>query len=1173
MRKAFDIQVLRSIRGSAGRFLAILLIVALGCGFYAGLRMTGPDMRVAADAWYDGTHLYDVEAISTLGFEQRQVDAISKVEGVEAAMPARSVDVMASLNGSQYAMRMHSLDETAAQGSVATAPNVVESDDAGYLNRLVLEQGTWPTKAGEAVLSADRVMNETVHVGDTVTIDYGATDLDDVLATREFRVVGLAHSSLYTSDAAMGTTSLGSGKIQQYLYVTDESFAADMPYTEVYLGVRGAAEELAGSDEYQARVDAVTARLDAMGDKLAQDRLEQLRDDAQSELDDARSEYEDAKREADEKLADARAELEDGQARIDDGQRELDAAAKKISSGKKKLSSGAKRLEQKKDELAAGKEAWEKQRADLEQAIEQAKAGRAQAEAKLADAQAGHDKAAAALAEIEQGIAAIEAKLSDLRGQRAAAKKTLESAETAAKASADDPEASAEASAQVNEAEQSIAALDAAIAALEGNDASTAADPNLASLSAAKAEAASGLAQADEGLAQIAAGIEEADKGIAQAQAGIEQGDASIADAEAQIAAAQKEIAANRKKLAQAQAKYDDGVAALDDARAELADGWAEYERESDKAQRELDDAWADIQNAQDDIDALEPPDIYILDRTKNVGVQSVQADSERIDNIASVFPFVFFLVAALVALTTMTRMVDEERQLIGTFKALGYSKRRITGKYLLYAGAASTAGAALGIAVLAQVLPSIIQNAYAIIYNVPAPQGMLAYDPFLTLLAGALGVGITLVATWAAAARTLRETPAALMLPPAPAPGKRILLERLGALWRRLSFSWKVTCRNLFRYKKRFWMTTIGLAGCTALLLTGFGLHNAIWDIIDKQYGPIVCYNVHVDMEEEATAADVDDIVGILESAGNASAVSRAHTVNLQVGTGGVQDETRGVLTVVPRNAEDFQKAVNMRARETQEPVPFDGKSVVMTEKLSRLLGVGVGDEVALFEQDSIGNATGAPHRVRITGVAEYYVGDALFLGKDVYRQAMGGATKWNAVFANTDASVREPLNDALMAGKNVQTVAFNDETIDTYRTMLQSVNIIVVVLVAAAALLSFIVLYNLININITERRREIASLKVLGFTPREVNSYIFREVLMLTLIGAAIGLVLGVFLEGFVVSTAEVDYVMFGREIHAWSFVAAFALTIVFTCVVMLFMRPKLAAIDMVESLKSVE
>lgn len=1192
MASRFTTQVLRSIRESLGRFLAILLIVALGCGFYAGLRMTGPDMRLLADVWYDGTNLYDIQVVSTLGFTQRQVDMLAETEGVSATMPSQSVDVMTTLNESQYVMRMHSLDTEAAQESESSS-SMVLSDDGNYLNRLVLDSGSWPTGKGEAVLSADRVMNSTVHIGDIVKVEYGAIDLEDVLETREYRVVGLAHSSLYTNDAGMGASSLGSGKIQQYLYVDGSSFDDDYPYTEVYLQVEGASEYLASSDEYQACVDEVAHRISP--DVLSNDRLKQLKDDAQAELDDAKAEYEDAKQEADEKLADALAQLEDGQAQIDDGQAKLDKAAKQIKSGQRQLDDAAAKLAQGEKDAEAGAAAWKEKRAELEGTIAQAEDGLKQAEEGKAEAQAKKDELEGALAQVEEGIAAIESAIADLQSQLQEAQdgvsqaqagidacakgiaeidkklkdETLPEEERAALLAQKEQLEQTEAGLQeqLEAAEAGVAQLEAAIAGLEGEGS------DLAELKSQKAQIDAGIAEIDAGLAEADATIAQIEDGIAQAKAGIEQGDAAIADAQAQIEAGKKELDANRAKLNRAKSQYNDGVVELDNARAELADGWAEYESKKADADRELADAADKIANAQDDIDALEPPEVYVLDRTKNVGVQSVQADSERIDNIASVFPFVFFLVAALVALTTMTRMVDEERQLIGTFKALGYSKRRITGKYLVYAGIASITGAALGILALGQVLPFIIQNAYGIIYNVPLMDGLLPYEPTLALLAAAMGVGITLLATWAAAARTLRETPAALMLPPAPAPGKRILLERVSLLWHRLSFSWKVTCRNLFRYKKRFWMTVIGLAGCTALLLTGFGLHNAIWDIIDKQYGPIIRYNVVVEMDDDAADEDVVAVEEDLRSVGKARAIARAQTVNLQVGTGALEDETRGVAAVIPRSPSDFKQLVDFRVRQTQEQIPFNDRSVVITEKLANLLGVGVGDEISLFEQDSIGNPTGQAHRVTITGVTENYVGDQLYLGKEAYRDALGGKSEWNAVFADTDTGMRDELNATLMDASGVQTVAFNDETIDTYRTMLKSVNIIVVVLVVAAALLSFIVLYNLININITERRREIASLKVLGFTPREVNSYIFREVLLLTLIGAAIGLVLGISLEGFVVATAEVDYVMFGREIHAWSFGAAFALTIVFTCIVMFFMRAKLAAIDMVESLKSVE
>ncbi len=653
MARTFDIQIFRSIRQSFGRFLAIFLIVALGCGFYAGLRMTGPDMRWASDAWFDGTALYDVEVLSSLGLTQRQIDKIASVEGVEALMPARSVDVMTSLNGSQYVMRMHSLNVDSAAKSIVVSDNTVESDDPSYLNRLVLSSGSWPKDKGEAVLSADRVMNETVNIGDTVVVEYGSTDLDDVLDVREYRVVGLAHSSLYTNDASMGATSLGSGKIQQYLYVADANFDKDMPFTEAYLKVKGADAELAGSDEYQARIDTVLERLEGMGDAIAADRLDELRADAQEELDDAKKEYDDAKKEADEKLADARAELEDAQREIDDNQKKLDDAAKQIRSGQRKLDAGEKELKSSEKQAKAGEKKWKKQRAQLVAAIKQAKAGKAQAKEKLPEVRAARKEAAAGVAQLDAGIATLKGKISELKQQRTAAKDGIAKAKgarekakkAAAKGDAKAAAAVEAATQQIAAAKQGIASLDAAIESLQGTNPATAADPNLASLTALRKTAQEGLAKADAALAQIEGGIAEADAGIAQARNGIAQGDNAIADAKAQIAAGKKTLADSRKKLSSARKQYKDGTQKLADARVELADGWAEYEEESEKAERELADALEEIQDAQDDIDSLEPPDIYVLDRTKNVGVQSVQADSERIDSIACVFPFVFFLV------------------------------------------------------------------------------------------------------------------------------------------------------------------------------------------------------------------------------------------------------------------------------------------------------------------------------------------------------------------------------------------------------------------------------------------------------------------------------------------------------------------------------------------------
>ncbi len=665
------------------------------------------------------------------------------------------------------------------------------------------------------------------------------------------------------------------------------------------------------------------------------------------------------------------------------------------------------------------------------------------------------------------------------------------------------------------------------------------------------------------------------DAGAAELQQQREAFAAALADADSQMASAQQRLAGAAGQLEEGRAQLERGKADYEAGLADYEAGLANYEAARAEADAQLAEAKQQLEDAQQSVNDMEDPTYYVLDRSSNYGVTSFDADADRVDSIASVFPFIFFLVAALVALTTMTRMVEEERVLIGTYKALGYTRRRIASKYLLYALAASGAGAVAGITVLSQVLPVIIQKAYAIIYFVP--QGPRPIDWGLAGLAAGMGVGVTLAATWAAAYATLRETPAQLMLPRAPKAGKRILLERVRPLWRRLSFSWKVTFRNLFRYKKRFVMTVVGIAGCTALLLTGLGLSNAINDIIDKQFGQITLYNTTVVTDGEADEQEEERLAELLDDARYVSGQTRVMKENMTAAgsdEAGSDDDVR-MQVVVPQNTSDFGNFFTLRTRVGHEPVAFAPNGVILAEKVAARLGVQVGDVISLRDQDAIGNPTGEVRELAVTGIVENYIYNYVFIGPEAYEDSWEQAPEYTCVFAiaTTDAQARAEFNDELSATGAVKTVTYNDETIGTYESMLSSVNMIVVVLVVAAAALAFIVLYNLTNINITERVREIATLKVLGFTPREVDAYIYREILLLSIAGSLAGLVLGVFMETFVVVSAEVDQVMFGREIHAESFMLAFLLTLLFAAFVMLAMRKKLAHVNMVESLKSNE
>lgn len=1150
MKSAFNRDVLRSVTHSLGRFLAIAAIVALGTGFYAGLRMTAPDMKLAADQFYDGTNLMDIRVVSTLGLTDDDIAALRDVKGVAEVMPAYETDVMATVNDEQYAIRVHSLPEASATSDTSDGVNAV-SDATDYLNRPILVEGSWPTREGECVLSADKVMNTPTEIGDKVQITEGTQEVDDVLSTRTYTVVGYVHSSYYVSSTSMGSTSLGSGSVQQFMYIPFDDFLKDQPYTEAFVTVDGAAGEFSGSDAYFERVEAVEERIEALAPAREQARVDGLRADAQAELDEKRADYE--------------REKADAQTQLDDAKRQLDEAAATIAENEQKLADAQVAYDNGTAELASQRANAQTQLAEAERQLAD---GRAQVDAARPAIEQGQAQLADAWAQWQQGADALAAGWGEWQGQQdALTAKTAEwqqgvalwqAAWDANEAHPENPDYSA-VKAQLEAQKQ---ALDAAKTQIDqGQAALDAARPELEAkqqaVDAAKGELDSQQAVFNDQKATFDAAVAQTEQGASELVAARSQADSQIASAQQQLDEAAAQIASGREQLAQGKADYESGL--------------AEYERQKADADEQFADAERQIADAQKKIDDLENPSWLIMDRAQNYGVTSFESDADRVDSIAAVFPFIFFLVAALVALTTMTRMVEEERVLIGTFKALGYGPVRIASKYLIYAAAASVTGSVLGIVILSQVLPAVISEAYAIIYFVP--HGPLPIDLGLAGLAAGLGVGVTLGATWAAVFATLRERPAALMLPRAPKAGKRILLERIAPLWRNLSFSWKVTFRNLFRYKKRFIMTVIGIAGCTALLLTGLGLQDAINDIIDKQYGEIVHYNTVVSTEDDLSDASAEKFDALLDDRETVSSYTRVQSVSM-VASGPDKADVHASV-VVPQDPEAFSDFFLLRTRQGHEAVPLGQDGVVLAEKLANELGVGVGDTVRLADQDEMGNATDTIFDLTVTGVVENYIYNYVFLGPELYERMEGEVPAFSTYYAvtNSDGDVRSAFNDEARAIDGVKTVAYNDETIDAYKTMLRSVGLIVIVLVVAAAALAFIVLYNLTNINITERQREIATLKVLGFTPREVSAYIYRETALLSIIGCAVGLVFGVFLEGFVVVTAEVDQVMFGRSIHAGSFVIAFLLTMLFTVLVMLAMRRKLNRVDMVESLKSNE
>ncbi|MEG2193073.1 MAG: FtsX-like permease family protein, partial [Oscillospiraceae bacterium] len=636
------------------------------------------------------------------------------------------------------------------------------------------------------------------------------------------------------------------------------------------------------------------------------------------------------------------------------------------------------------------------------------------------------------------------------------------------------------------------------------------------------------------------------------------------ADANAQIANGYAQLAQGRRDLESGRAEYAKGERELTKAKKKLADGKAEYESEKAKADKKLSDAREEIDDAQKKIDDLEMPEWYVLTREENMSAASFKSNTQKVEAIAKVFPIFFFLVAALVALTTMTRMVEEERLQIGTLKALGYSKSTIMAKYIFYALVASVLGSITGLAIGFKLFPTVIWNAYTMMYTLPK-----LYCPWnlnYALFSSGAAVLCTLLATVNACWETLREKPATLMLPKAPKAGKRILLERVTFIWKRMKFTYKVTARNLFRYKKRLFMTVVGIAGCTALLVTGFGLHDSISDIVNKQFGEIFTYEAGISLKNKDVLQD-PQLKAIIE---DKSLVSEHIAVHQEKCTNHFDGKTFSTYIFVPDEFEKLTDFVTLRQRRSGKTVPWNMDSVVITEKMSTQTGLGIGDEMTLKNKDD------QEGRFIISGVAENYIENYVYMSKQTYEKGFAQVLEPNTLMvkcADDSQEGQDKLGTAALGVDDVAGISFISILKERFTNMMSKIDIIVIVLIISAGALAFIVLYNLTNINITERVKEIATIKVLGFTDKEVNAYVYRESIVLSIIGTVCGLVFGVFLHAFVILNIEVDMVMFGHTIKTMSYVYSAALTMVFSLLVNLFMRRKLKNINMVESMKSPE
>ena len=1196
-KKALRKDFYMEIRKSMGRFLSIFFIVAIGCAFFAGIRSSEPDMRYSGDAYFDRKNLMDLQVISTMGLTDEDVEAIEKLDGIEKAEAGYSVDALCTEGDNQIVMHVMSL-----------LPS---------MNQVQVENGRLPEKSDECVVDADFLSKSTLKIGDRVTLSSGTDKpVTDSLKEDTFTIVGSVSSPCYIG-FQRGSTTIGSGNISAFLCVPEESFCMEV-YTEIYAQVKGAEKLTAFTDQYDQRIDSVMKEVEAIKEEREKARYDEIVTeaseklaDAEKEITDAEAELEQGKAEAQEKLTAAREKLENAQKELEQAKKELASSQAKIASSKEELEQAQKELNESSGKIAAGekelneksialatlkeqKDTLQGQLAALEQQKEELSGQKTTLEAQKRTLQEGQKNLLDTQAVLQQQISRLKAEKEDLNAEGIRLSEEKETRQKEYEELKSQYEASGDTEI-LKQVEAKKAQLDEVNAKIAENSAKIEQNKTLLEtvesqmdpLEEKLVQMKNGLEQTETALEKISAGLSEIEAGQEQMQTGLTQMESYISSGEFQLQAAREQLESGKNQILSGQRQIEDakkriadgeeqiqaGIKQIQDGETGLADGWIEYQDGERQANAEIADGEAQIADAKvqladakKEIEQIEKPTWYIYDRSHLPEYSGYGDNADRMKAIGEVFPLIFFLVAALISLTTMTRMVEEERTLIGTLKALGYSKKSIAAKYLGYAVLATLTGGIFGVMIGEKILPYIIITAYKIMYR-HLPDVEIPYNLYYGVLACVAALLCTVAATIFSCMKELKEQAAELMRPPAPKQGKRVFLEYIPFLWKRLNFTWKSTVRNLMRYKKRFFMTIFGIGGCMGLMLVGFGLKDSISSIVPLQYEDIQLYDGNVILQSDVTMQEKQEVYEALEKNSQVVATAEDLLQKITIEHDGVSKE---VYLNVPENVEKFSDFVVLQDRTTKEKYQLTDKGTVLTEKMAKELGVSAGDTVTIKEENE------KERTVKISQICENYMSHYLYMTPAVYKAAYGKEPEYNSIYYRTEGRTTkeaESVGEAALKLDGALSVSYTTELRQQVDDMLQSLDIVIVVLIISAGMLAFVVLYNLNNINITERKRELATLKVLGFYDKEVTEYVYRENILLTLIGSVFGMLLGKILHRFIIVTVEIDSVMFGRNINTISFVYAFLLTVVFSLFVNWVMYFKLKKINMVESLKSVE
>ena len=1162
----------REIKHTRNRFLSIMVLAMLSVAFLSGLKVTAPDMKGTGDSYLDEQKLADIQIMSTLGLTEEDIDKLNAQEEVALAKGAYIIDAWAG----DFVSKVYSITEG--------------------VNELTVLEGRMPANSSECVVDRNLTAGLGLEIGDKVAITPG-DDYEDSLLHEEFTIVGIVRSPLYVS-SERGSASIGSGSVRAYVYLPESAFDMEV-YTTAYLLVEDAMAMTAFYDKYDDYIEDTIDALEPFGEVRAKLRYDEVITEAEEKIADAEKELADAKAEVEEELGDAEKELRDARKELDDGWKKYYDGKQELEDAYPELMDAEEKLRDAYQELTDAEAEYEDGYQEYLDGLEEYEEGVEQLEDALDELIDGQDEFDESLKNFgldddftrREANAAVDAKRAELQGN-------LDFCEMAISMLPDGVTTVDDVDGLIAQAKQGIATIEENIAQIPPET------PGYEDI-------VSGLEDQIEELQTNIAGLEQAKTAIRskpqlekalkrmkdmtgddlyEAKLDLEEGWDAYYEGEDELDDAKKKLDDAEKELADGRKELDDGWAEYYDGEQELADGWADYNEgleELPKAYKELTDgeqeyregyqeyldgkaeaeekiadAELELADAKRKVADLGDGEWFILPRAYNPGYTGFGQDGDRIANLATVLPIIFFLVAALVCLTTMTRMVEEQRTQIGLMKALGYNRWAISKKYLGYGLWPSLLGSILGLVIGHILFPTMIYVAYQIMYEVPDLQRGFYWD--ISLSATLASVGCTVGATLFACLTTLMDNPANLMRPRAPKAGKRVLLEYLPFLWKRMSFNWKITTRNLLRYQKRFWMTIVGIGGCTALIIVGLGIRGSLLATMQRQFGELFLHDVQLTLASGLLEEERTEVEEYLERNGIVQEYTEMYAANLTA-----ESDAYSIVSflqvVDPEELKDF---VVLRSYEDKSPISLTDEGVVIGQKFSELLDLEVGDSFTLTGDRRV--------EVTVAAICENYVAHYIYMTPAYYEKVYGEAAELNAMLLNltdeSDESCTRVMTE-LLELNGVSGASRTSDTQDTYLNSMERVDFVLVIVVLCAAALAIVVLYNLSNINITERKRELATIKVLGFFDGEVSAYVTRENVVLTLLGILFGCVFGKFLHHYLVLSVEIDMMMFGRELAPINYLWAGLLTMLFSVVVNFMAHRKMREIDMVESLKSAE